>query len=34
MFVAALKHMPLANLSSVMQNVPLVVLAVVVLFSR
>jgi len=33
MFVATLKHMPLANLSSVMQNVPLVVLAVAVLFS-
>jgi drug/metabolite transporter (DMT)-like permease len=32
MFVAALKHMPLANLSSVTQNVPLVVLAVVVPF--
>jgi drug/metabolite transporter (DMT)-like permease len=33
MFVAARKHMPLANLSSVMQSVPLVVLAMAVLFS-
>jgi S-adenosylmethionine uptake transporter len=32
MFVSALMHMPLANLSSVMQSVPLVVVAVGVIF--
>ena len=32
MFVSALMHMPLANLSSVMQSVPLVVVAVAVIF--
>lgn len=32
MFVSALMHMPLANLSSVMQSVPLVVVAVGVMF--
>jgi drug/metabolite transporter (DMT)-like permease len=32
MFVSALMHMPLANLSSVMQSVPLVVVVVAVIF--
>jgi drug/metabolite transporter (DMT)-like permease len=32
MFVSALMHMPLANLSSVMQSVPLVVIVVAVIF--
>jgi S-adenosylmethionine uptake transporter len=32
MLVSALMHMPLANLSSVMQSVPLVVVAVAVIF--